>query len=253
MFFQNEPNISRLGTPPLPFFKQIKLFLTGWLGFHLFAIIIQIVVGGIASISTGYPIDTVLKTYPVAILTNMLAYIVLLISLTLITRYDITKLLKSFKHWQPYVMAVVCVVAIYLFNYMYSIFLYILRGASISNNQNEASLQSIESIYPMTSLIVFGIIGPICEELTYRVGLFSLFQRKSRLIAYIVTILMFTLIHFNFSLNADVLINELLNLPYYIFGALAFTFIYDKFGFASSLTAHILNNILSLSLISIIR
>ena len=47
------------------------------------------------------------------------------------------------------------------------------------------------------------------------------------------------------NLDMENLANELLNLPYYIFDALALTFMYDNFGFAGSTFAHILNNVVS--------
>ena len=140
----------------------------------------------------------------------------------------------------------------FAFNALYSTFLQLIKVTS-SDNANEASLQSLQDIYPLTCLIIFGIIGPICEEMTYRVGLFSLFKRKNKVVAYVVTIAVFALIHFNFSLDPDTLVNELLNLPYYMFAAAAFSFTYDKFGFAGSVTAHISNNLLSLFLVKAIN
>ncbi|MBP5694703.1 MAG: CPBP family intramembrane metalloprotease, partial [Bacilli bacterium] len=108
-------------------------------------------------------------------------------------------------------------------------------------------------VYPITCLFIFGLIGPICEEITYRVGLFSLLKRKNRALAYLVTIAVFALIHFNFSNDPATLLNEIINLPYYMFAAFAFSFAFDKFGFAASATAHISNNLISLFLVVMAR
>ena len=139
-----------------------------------------------------------------------------------------------------------------MFNLFYNLILS-LAGVSIADNANESSLNSIVTAFPMASLLFFAFIGPVCEELTYRVGLFSLTKRVNRIFAYIVTIIVFTLIHFDFT--SKTMVNELLNIPFYAFAAFVFTFLYEKFGLASSVSAHITNNLFSLlvSIFGIIR
>ena len=68
-------------------------------------------------------------------------------------------------------------------------------------------------------------------------------KRKNRILAYVATIIIFTLIHFDF--GAKTMTNELLNIPYYAAAAFAFTFAYDQYGFAASVTAHVANNLFS--------
>ena len=109
-------------------------------------------------------------------------------------------------------------------------------------NENELQSRAIIDTYPILSILVLGIIGPICEELTYRLGMFSLIGRINRVLAYIITSLVFALMHMNFSSNANIVV-ELLNLPSYIFAGVAFCFAYDKFSLPCSLTAHTLNNL----------
>ena len=81
-------------------------------------------------------------------------------------------------------------------------------------NDNENAIDSITNAYPLLSLLVFGIMGPVVEEFTYRVGLFSFIRRFNRPAAYIITIAIFALIHFNF--QSTNIVNELINLPSYI-------------------------------------
>ena len=96
--------------------------------------------------------------------------------------------------------------------------------------------------------LIFGVIGPICEEFTYRIGLFSLTKRLSRVAAYIITPLVFGFIHFGWgsiATGGDALIIELLNIPDYILAGVIFAFLYDRFGIGASTTAHVMNNLLS--------
>lgn len=109
-------------------------------------------------------------------------------------------------------------------------------------NENELRSRAIIDTFPVLSVIVLGIIGPICEEITYRLGMFSFVGRVNRVLAYIVTSLVFALMHMDFSSTANFIV-ELLNLPSYIFAGVAFCFAYDKFSLPCSLTAHWLNNL----------
>ena len=247
----SEKTTSKFGTEMFPPRKQLIIFLIGWIGFQIFASTIQIVILIIAKIYWGAG-EEILQKYCMSMLVNALAYLGLIFAIVLISRHDLKKLFGSFKHYQSYIAGAVCLVSMFAFNALYSTFLQLIKVTS-SDNANEASLQSLQDIYPLTCLIIFGIIGPICEEMTYRVGLFSLLKRKNKVVAYVVTIAVFALIHFNFSTDPDTLVNELLNLPYYMFAAAAFSFTYDKFGFAGSVTAHISNNLISLFLVKAIN
>ena len=251
MFWNQEPETSRFGNKMIPAVKQFVIFLVGWVGFRIFAATIQIGIGVVAK-AQGQDINAVLNQTSTAMIVNSAAYLGLLIALVIIINFDVIKLFKSFKHYQSYIAGLVCLVSIFAFTYVYNLFLGMIKTPT-SSNANESSIQEISNAYKFTSIVIFGIIGPICEELTYRVGLFSLLRRKSKVMAYLLTIVIFAFIHFNFDLNPTVLLNEILNLPFYMFAAFAFSFTYEKFGLAGSLTAHIANNVISLSLISVIH
>ena len=249
MMWRKEPEPSKYGNRMIPAVKQLVIFLVGWIGFQILAGTIQFIMSFIA-IKQGYDAEEFLKQLSSSMIVNSAAYLGLLIAIVAIVNFDIIKVLKSFKNWQSYVAGVVCLAAIFAFNYLWS-FILTFIPVNTGDNVNEASLQSLSDVYPIACLLVFGIIGPICEEFTYRVGLFSFFRRINRVLGYVITIIIFAFIHFNFSLNPAVLINELLNLPLYMFAAFAFSYTYEKFGLAGSLTAHIANNLISLSLICI--
>ena len=93
------------------------------------------------------------------------------------------------------------------------------------------------------------------EECAYRVGLFGLASRLGKPLGYILTGLVFALIHFDFGAAFNFgpegfasAVLEWLNLPIYLFSGLAFTFVYDKVGFGASVTAHTLNNMFSIGM-----
>lgn len=222
-----------------PIRKQIALFIVGWFGLHVIATLIQFLLMG-ANIIIGNK-----ETYNLSILTNAIGYIALCAILLLISNKNLVKLTKSFKRYQSYIAGAVCFLAILVFSNLYGNFLNIV-GIKATENANQESLDNINATYHLTSIIIFGLIAPICEELTYRVGLFSFCKRKATWFAYLITILVFAFIHFNLDFSSvKAFTNELLNLPYYMFAGFAFCFTYDKFGFAGSLFAHTINNVLS--------
>lgn len=233
-----------------PVKKQILLFGLGWLGFQVVASIIQIIVFiSFSSVNSGITAKEVFSRLDVSMLVNSLSYIFLLAGMLFLSNVDLKKLLPSFKRYQSIIAGIVCFLVIMAFAFAYNFFLDLIK-VNISDNVNETGIKDITEVYPVLCVFIFGIIGPICEELTYRVGLFSAIKRKSTVYAYVVTIIVFTLIHFN--LDMDNIVNELLNIPFYAFAAFALSYTYDKYGFAGSVTAHLLNNLFSLVLIRFI-
>ncbi|MCQ2793365.1 MAG: CPBP family intramembrane metalloprotease [Bacilli bacterium] len=229
----------------IPFFKQIIIFAIGLFGFQLLGLIIGFLVGGISSliITNSYQYEEFLKSLHYNALINFIAYAITFVGLVLTLWKDNFTLLKTFKHWTIPVSAIIAFVSIFIFNLIYGIILKSC-GVIIKDNQNETMLTDIVKSYPILSILIFGLVGPICEEITYRVGLYSFLRRINKYLAYGITILVFAFIHFDF-LSSDI-VNEFLNLPYYLFAAFVFCFLYEKFGFASSVSTHIANNIFSI-------
>ena len=237
---------------PLPWFKQLILLLVGSLGFQILSFIIQIIVLFIVRIDSSTPIETRIMVTGII---NFVAYFILILALLGTVSNDMPKLFKSFANWIPYVAGLVGLIAIFGFNFIYNLFLTVLN-IGISDNTNESGITQIIGMFPVLSFVVFGVLGPVCEELTYRVGLFSLLRRVNKWLPYLVVILVFALIHFDFEALFSFqdpdwlakLTNELLNLPLYAFAGFTFSFLYDRFGLASSITAYTLNNLLSIGL-----
>lgn len=108
-------------------------------------------------------------------------------------------------------------------------------------NNNQAGIESSFAVMPLLSFFCIVIFAPFCEELTYRAGLFGLIAKKSKIAAYIVTILVFALIHFDFT--AKDMINELVNLPSYLIGAGLLCYAYSrKDNIFTAIFAHLFYN-----------
>ncbi len=233
----------------LSLWKQLTLFAVGLFGLQVISIIIQLIVSLVyGATHSKDELATFLKSVELSAILNFSIYAVLFAILVLILFKDNIRLLKTFKNWVAPVAAIIGYISILAFNYMYAFILNV-SGLSISNNANESGITSIVKAYPILSVIIFGVIGPVCEEITYRIGLYSSLRRVNKYLAFIVTIVVFAFIHFDFaslsSNNSSLIANEFLNMPYYIFAAFTFCFLYEKYGFAASLSAHITNNLVS--------
>ena len=164
----------------------------------------------------------------------------------LIGKYHCFK--NAFNKPIPYLIGFAGAVVLIITSIAYSAFINTVYPTDPNANQQAAN--ALVTTYPILSVILLGFIGPIVEELTYRVGLFSLLTRVHRAVAYVVTILIFAFIHFDFfAIGSGDIIKELLNLPSYIIAGAVLCFLYDRFGLSASLTAHVLNNLISVLLV----
>lgn len=110
----------------------------------------------------------------------------------------------------------------------------------LGDNQNQAMVIDELKKMPVIGFLSTAIGAPLLEELAFRCGLFGLIKRKSRVWAYIISSILFVLIHVSF--DGANLLAELLAIPAYLLSAVVLCYIYDKHGFACSLIAHMLNN-----------
>lgn len=220
--------------------RNLACFLTGWAGMQLFAILVSLVLQTAMKVTKDS--DAALKaTYSMAV--QCVVYGTLFVGLILILLPYLKELLRSFKGWKPYVAGFVGFIAMIAINVIMGLITRAINPGTTAN-ENQQAVVSMTKSFPLLSIIFFGIIGPICEEITYRVGLFSLAKRVHRILGYVIVPIIFGLIHFDFnSIGQDYFVNEILNLPTYMLGGLTLTFLYDKFGFAASTTAHIFNNL----------
>ena len=240
-----DENYESLGVPKniiwLPIYKQILLFVIGFLGLELVGTILSI---GLMSIRD----DTVLYL----MLVNSIRYAVVAAGMGLLLIGEYKRFKKGFINWWPYLIGVGGVIALTTFSIFYNTIVNIIYPTT--PNANQGAVNALVGTYPLISILVLGILGPVVEEMTYRVGLFSFLMRTKRWLAYLIVIPFFALIHFDFTSiltgftenDWSPLINELLNLPSYAFAGGVLCVLYDTCGLSASIVAHVGNNLYSI-------
>lgn len=223
----NEDNFSIL--------KRALFIAIGVIGINIIATIVAFILLG-----AGFDKETIGGP------ANLITYSVLFVAIAGIVNIDVKKLKNTFKNYKNYIYGVAVFLILIGFSAIYTTFVSNFYQFSISDN--ERRLREFIPLYPAASIIIFGLIGPLCEEFTYRVGLFGILK-KYKWAAYLVSSILFALAHFTFS--SATIIDELVNLPIYLFSAVLLAYTYDKYGLAGSLTAHALNNIFSISMIAL--
>lgn len=215
--------------------KHLGLFLIGFLGLYIVTLVVSIIL--IAINDLNY-----LSTNDGLALATLLSYCALFVILILFLFKDNIKIIKKLKDYKGFQKGLVFGAILIAFSTTYNLFL---ASINIATSDNQVEVTNVVLSYPLFSLIVLGILGPICEEFTYRLGLYTVIRKKYKYLAIIVTSFFFGLLHFNFLVSSvNDLIRELLNLPSYILSGFILVYAYEKGGIVSSMTAHILNNVL---------
>lgn len=211
--------------------KEISLFLVIFVGLFLIAFVLGLIV-------SKYNKNFALTVNGISV-TFFAEYLILFSVFLLILNKDLFTKFKKFLNKRTYLYGISYGFLVIVLTALYSLIIsYFYPNLTV--NDNESSLRNIIKNYPVFSLIIAGFIGPFCEELGYRLGLFSLIRRWNRVAAYVGTAIVFALIHFSFS-NPDVLV-ELLNIPSYLIAGFVFCYVYDKEGIETSSVAHMTNN-----------
>ena len=213
---------------------RLTLFLLGFLGLDIVTLIIQLI---LTLIIPEYFKEG--SEYYVTGLTmiNTIRYVLLSITFVVLLFPRLKILARKFLDWKGDLLGIAFGAGLIGITIFYNII--ISQFIDPGTNNNEVAAESIITSFPAIAIIVLGLLGPICEEITYRYGLFSLIDKKSKILAYILTPLIFAIIHFDFTGDLKI---ELLNLPVYIIAGLALSFAYDKFGFHTAVIAHVVNN-----------
>lgn len=215
---------------------RVFAFLIGFLGLQVAAsLVIEI---------TGLFNPYFVSTMTGSAIINFVAYATLFASLFVLL-FDYLKSIYikigSFKTYlRGFLFGLVIIAFTILYQMIASLFI------DIQDNNNETAINSIVGMYPILSIIVFGFVGPICEELVYRFGLFGGIKKKNTALAYAVTALVFGLVHFDFTATGNALKMELINLPNYVISGLLMCLFYSKYGIECSTVAHITNNLASI-------
>ena len=207
--------------------KLISIFVIGFVGLLVIEILVELF---LSQFSLSKAKFDGIKLF--------VSFGLILLCLNLVIGKDIKHFKNDYKEWKKFVIGVLIGLIIVMVSISYTHIINLFRPYEV--NDNESRLRAIIDVFPVLSVIFMCFVGPLCEELTYRVGLFNIFYKKKWL-AYVLATLVFTFMHFSFD-SSDI-IGELINLPIYLFCAFALTFSYDKFGLASSLSAHTVNNL----------
>ena len=214
---------------------RLTLFLLGFIGLDIVTLIIQLILQLI--IPEYFTEGSEYYVTGLAII-NSIRYVLLSITFVVMLFPRLKILVRKFLDWKGDLLGLAFGIGLIGITKAYN--LIISQFIDTGTNANEVAAESMIVAFPVLSIIILGFLGPICEEITYRYGLFSLLDKKSKFLAYILTPLIFAIIHFDFTGNIVV---ELLNLPSYIIAGLGLTFAYDKFGLHTAIIAHVTNNI----------
>lgn len=237
-------------------YKQIAFFLTGFLGFQVLGILLSLLFQsiGIAALNlhTVEEIKEFSQRIDIRFWINIAAYLSIAVALALILwKRGWKEIFHSFKKGKSYMWAGIGFGIILTANFIYNLIVNIIFMATGFKapevNANEAALRSMLDVNLPVFFLIIGFIGPFVEEMAYRVGLFSFLSRTKRWIAYVVSGLVFGLIHYSWDFSsAEVIITELVNIPTYIGAGLVMAFVYEKGGFAGSYLTHVSNNVFSI-------
>ena len=226
-------------TLSISFLKSIILFFVGLIVLNLLATLFQVIS---ATTNNLYFLNNI--QYSAAI--NFSVYAILLGIFVILLNKDIINYLKQFKNKMRWLEGLGFGFFLMIVSSAVTI-IFRLFDQSTGSNANEQGVDAITTSYPILSLLIFGIVGPICEELTYRAGLFTAIKKYNRIFAYIGTAVIFGLIHFDFSsFGTPSLVSELINIPSYIVSGLLLCYFYDYKGIGASTIAHITNNFIAI-------
>lgn len=227
------PKVKKEPADELPNKSKILLFLVGFA--YIGLLLISLVLGIIINLLT---LDISLKN----ILLQTFTYLVLFGVLFWIcwpSRKHFVKEFKDVSNWKNGIIYGLIAIASEIF---VSLLITSFVGLQETNG-NQVAVEELITGYPTLMFIVSVIIGPMCEELTYRVGLFGFIRKRNETLGLIISAFVFAFIHIDFvdfSLMA-----ELTAFPIYLTIGVVFGLAYKKGGLPCSYVAHAMINLIS--------
>ena len=216
---------------------QIGMFLAGFAFVGM--LMIELFVGAFKDL---FPSDRALRS----ILGNTIVYGVMFIGLLAIALFSGRRkqFINKFGNGIDYIYGLGYALTIIMCSSILGVILSFFY--KLDNNVNQQTIDTVVKSYPLLSIPVLCIVGPLCEELTYRVGLYSFLRRFNKYFALVVTSIVFAFIHFEF--GAEDIMVEFRSLPIYILSGLILSLAYEHRGPACSMIAHIAYNSLALAI-----
>ncbi len=138
---------------------------------------------------------------------------------------------------------VICLVLNFAVNLLFAMI------GPIGGNPNESTVDELASVDLKTMTIVAVLLAPMVEEPIFRGGIFCTLRHKSRVAAYVVTVLVFGLYHVWSYMYAARDISMLIYVLQYIPGGVALCRCYDKSGSIwTAIIFHMSYNYLTMSM-----
>ena len=234
---------------PLPLWKQLVYAGIGLFGLQILAFFAQLIV-----LAMKVPSD------PLGYLTSgeglfavySIVYPALFLIMAILTWKGWLSIGKSLASWKPYLAGLIGVAFMIGAGSLYNLIIQAIfqaAGAPLPEvNGNQANVISMVLANPIACVFIIGFLGPFSEELAYRAGLFGFASRLGKKWGYVIGIVVFAFIHFDVTAlgSGSAFLAEAIALPTYLGSAAVLCFLYDRFGFGASYTAHVLNNLISI-------
>ena len=232
----------------IPNYKAILCFGIGWIGISIIATLIYTIIGLFIDLSSINEINQI----KIMGLVNFACYLVVCVSLLLVLgKPVINKLLKQFKNLNNLGKGLMYGFILLGSSVIYNLIV-LLIYPDFGSNANQHTVVEMIKRYPVLSFFSVALFAPIAEEITYRLGLAGTIAKKSKVLAIVVSSLLFGLIHSAFidlsflSMTKQEIINEAIALPSYIISGLVMGIAYIKEdSLAVSITAHMTNNFIA--------
>ena len=250
------------------FIKDSKLALKGVLngvfGSFVYELIIMFLVSFIISytVTSNNPdasslqletlINDAYASFPFSILISCLSNLVVLGVFVYILKFErIKEILKKAFNKNTLKWGILIGVSAMLVSMVYNGIVVSVFDLDSVGNANQNNVIDLILSQPILGFLSVVILAPLVEELTFRYCLFGGLYEKNKKIAYIVSGLVFMLMHSVASFvsvgefNREFLI-ELIYLPPYLISGILLCYAYDKTdNLGSSMIAHSLNNLVS--------
>lgn len=221
LFSTNDINL-RLEKKQISWLIVIYLLLPQIL-YLVYFIICDVVLGMNISDNLMYGLDTV-----VTLITMSLMLFIL--------RKHMPKILEGFKDIKIYTLALKLYLVIMVLNIIMGLFI-------TEQGANQEAINNMIQDSPYTQFIAVVIFAPIMEEIIFRYAIFKSILYKNRILAYVVSSLIFGSVHLIMSIFQGSLSQDIVLLPVYTMLGAVFAFAYDHTGKLSApIVAHMLNN-----------
>lgn len=221
-------------------FRLIILTIIGCLGFQLLGLLVS---GILASGLSGDALKEALLRYAqgneALAIQNYVTYALLAAVLLLVLWKDNKQVFACFKKGKTYI-GVPLGFGLIIISVLWNLIQNAIAPNSGTSENQKLVIRMVRST-PFFAIVITGFVGPLCEEITYRLGLFGFLKRINRIFAYAVAAFIFGAIH----MRDWGSLNEWLNFPSYLLSGIYLAYVYEHFGFGASWLAHSFNNLFS--------